>query len=52
MVDEHLKGLGDMFNKGRKITFSIEFVYKEVTSDFITVKGKKKKKSATETQKL
>ncbi len=41
-----------MFSKGRKITFSIEFVYKEVTSDSTTAKGKKKKKSATEAQKL
>ena len=40
-----------MFSKGRKITFSIEFVYKEVTSDSTTAKGKKKK-SAMEAQKL
>lgn len=37
-----------MFNIGRKITLNIEFVYKEVTCDFITAKGKKKKKSAIE----
>jgi hypothetical protein len=41
-----------LFSKGRKITFSIEFVYKEVTSDSTTAKGKKKKKSATEAQKI
>lgn len=53
IVDEHLEGLGDLFSKGRKITFSIEFVYKEVTGDSTTAKGKKKKKkSATEAQKL
>jgi hypothetical protein len=52
MVDEHLESLGDLFSKGRKITFSIEFVYKEVTSDSITARGKKKKKSAMEAQKL
>jgi hypothetical protein len=48
ILDKHLEGLGDLFSKGRKITFSIEFVYKEVTSDLITAKGKKKKKNATE----
>jgi hypothetical protein len=49
IVDKHLEGLGDLFSKGRKITFSIEFVYKEVTGDSTMAKGKKKKKkSATE----
>jgi hypothetical protein len=52
IVDEHLEGLGDLFSKGRKITFSIEFVYREITSDSTTAKGKKKKKSATEAQKI
>jgi hypothetical protein len=37
-----------LFSKKRKIIFSIEFVYKEVTSDSVTAKGKKKKKSAIE----
>jgi hypothetical protein len=41
-----------LFSKGRKITFSIEFVYKEDTCDSTTAKGKKKKKSTTEAQKL
>jgi hypothetical protein len=41
-----------LFSKGRKITFRIEFVYKEVTSDSITAKGKKKKKSTIEAQKI
>jgi hypothetical protein len=47
-----------LFSKRRKITFSMEFVYKEVICDSITAKGKKKKKkkkkkkSATEAQKL
>jgi hypothetical protein len=35
-----------------QITFSIEFVYKEGSGDSTTAKGKKKKKSATEVQKL
>jgi hypothetical protein len=52
LVDEHLEGLGDIFSKGRKITFSMEFVYKEVTCDSITAKGKRKKKSATDAQRL
>jgi hypothetical protein len=52
LVDDHLEGLGDLFSKGRKITFSVEFVYKEVSCESTTVKGKKKKKSATEAQKL
>ncbi|KAH8585928.1 hypothetical protein B0O99DRAFT_602901 [Bisporella sp. PMI_857] len=51
-VDEHLEGLGDLFGKGKTITFSIEFVYKEVTPDSTAAKGKKKKKSTTEAQKL
>lgn len=52
LIDDHLEGLGDLFSKGRKITLSIEFVYKEVPRDSTTAKGKKKNKSATETQKL
>ena len=53
MANEHLEGLSDLFSKGKKITFSIEFIYKEVTGDSTTAKGKKKtKKSATEAQKL
>jgi hypothetical protein len=52
LVKAHLEGLGDLFSKGRKITFSMEFVYKEVTCDSTTAKGKRKKKSATEAQKL
>jgi hypothetical protein len=40
-----------LFSKGRKIIFSIEFVYKEVTGDSRTAKGKKKKRSTTEAQK-
>ncbi|KAH6661717.1 hypothetical protein B0J14DRAFT_622130 [Halenospora varia] len=51
-VDEHLEGLSDLFSMGRKITLSMEFVYKEVACDAVTVKGKKKKKSATEAQRL
>jgi hypothetical protein len=38
--------------KGREISFSIEFVYKEGSSESIIAKGKKKKKSAIEAQKL
>lgn len=52
MVDSYIEGLAALFSKKKKITFSIEFIYKEITSDFTTVKGKKKKKSATEAQKL
>jgi hypothetical protein len=52
MIDEYLEGLSDLFRKGRQITFSMEFVYKEGSSDSIMAKGKKKKKSATEVQKL
>ena len=52
LVDEHLEGLSNLFSKGRKITFSMEFVYKEDTCDSITTKGKKRKKSAIEAQRL
>lgn len=41
-----------MFSKRRKIIFGIEFIYKEVTGDPTTAKGKNKKKIATEAQKL
>ena len=51
LVDKHLEGLSNLFSKGRKITFSMEFVYKEDTYDSITAKGKKKKKSTIEAQK-
>ena len=51
MLDNHLEGFSDLFNKGRKITFSIEFIYKESISS-TTVKGKTKKKNTTEAQKL
>jgi hypothetical protein len=37
-----------MISKGRKITFRIEFVYKEVTCNSATAKGKKGRKSAIE----
>ena len=46
IVDEHLEGLGDLFRKGRQITFSIEFDNKEDSGDSTTAKGKKKKKGA------
>jgi hypothetical protein len=52
LVDDHLEGLGDLFSKGRKTTFSMEFVYKEIACECTTVMGKKRKKSATEAQRL
>jgi hypothetical protein len=48
MVNKHLEGLGDLFRKGRQITFSIKFIYKEDSSDSKIAKGKKKKKTAIE----
>lgn len=50
-VDSHWEGLSDLFRKGRKITFNMEFIYKEVTRDSTTARGRKKK-SATDAQKL
>lgn len=47
-----MEGLSSLFTKRRKITFNMEFAYKEVTCDSTTAKGKKKKQSATEAQKL
>ncbi|KAH6623189.1 hypothetical protein F5144DRAFT_623218 [Chaetomium tenue] len=52
MVDNHMESLSALFSKRRKITFSIEFVFKEVTSGSAMTKGKKNKQSATEAQKL
>ncbi|CAG9955928.1 unnamed protein product [Clonostachys rosea f. rosea IK726] len=50
MVDNHLEGLSNLFSKGRKITFFMEFIYKEVATE-TAAKGKKKSKSATDSQK-
>ena len=50
-VDSHLEGLDDLFRKEKKITFGMEFIYKEVTRDLATTKGKKKN-SVTDAQKL
>ena len=47
-----MESLSALFSKRRKITFSMEFIFKEVTSDSAMTKGKKKKQSATEAQKL
>ena len=41
-MDSYIKGLNALFNKRRKITLSIEFIYKEVASKSVA-KGKKKK---------
>ncbi|KAH8761633.1 hypothetical protein F5883DRAFT_386422, partial [Diaporthe sp. PMI_573] len=43
-------GVGE--ERKRRITFGIEFVFKEVTGDSSSAKGKKKGQSATEAQKL
>ncbi|KAK2061324.1 hypothetical protein LY76DRAFT_614430 [Colletotrichum caudatum] len=52
-LDSHMDGLGALFSKRRKITFGIEFVYKEVAANPMAAKGKKKRgQSATEAQKL
>ncbi|OBR02107.1 hypothetical protein CH63R_14408 [Colletotrichum higginsianum IMI 349063] len=51
-LDSHVEGLGVLFSKRRKITFGIEFVHKDATSDPTATKGKKKGQSASEAQKL
>jgi ribulose kinase len=50
LLDSHLESLGTLFRQGRKITFGMEFIYEEVTSDSMTT-GKKNKKNASEVQK-
>ncbi|KAL0929587.1 uncharacterized protein CTRU02_215486 [Colletotrichum truncatum] len=52
LVDSHMEGLSDLLIKRKKITLSIEFIYREVTSESTTVKGKNKARSATAKQKL
>lgn len=52
MIGSHMEGLSTLFSKGRKITLGIEIIYKEVLSDSTTGKGREKKQSATESQKL
>ncbi|KAK4148502.1 hypothetical protein C8A00DRAFT_47649 [Chaetomidium leptoderma] len=52
IVDSHMESLSGLFSKRKKITFSMEFIFKEVISDSAMTKGKKKKQSATEAQKL
>ncbi|OHW97266.1 hypothetical protein CSPAE12_04062 [Colletotrichum incanum] len=49
IADDHMEGLGPWFRKRRKITFCMEI---EVTGDPTTAKGKRKKQSATEAQKV
>jgi hypothetical protein len=53
MIDNHIEGLSDLVSKGKKITLSVELVYKEVTGEPGQSKRQKKtkKKSATEAQK-
>ncbi|WQF77118.1 hypothetical protein CDEST_02132 [Colletotrichum destructivum] len=51
-VNNHMEGLGPLFSKGRKLTFSLELFYKEASGDSTTTKGKRKKPNATEAQKL
>jgi hypothetical protein len=50
-VDGRLDGLSDLFSKGRRITLPMESVYKEVTEEPKTAKGKKKKQTSTDAQK-
>lgn len=50
MVDSYMEGLSALFSKRKKITLNMEFIYKGGVSESVA-KGKKKK-SATETQKL
>ena len=52
ILDSHLEGLGPLFGKKRRITFDIEFIFKEVTGNSPSTKGKRKKQSATKAQKL
>lgn len=52
MVDNHMESLSTLFSKRRKMTFSIELVFKEVTSGSAITKGNKNKQSATKAQKL
>ena len=42
-----MEGLGALFSKKRKITFGIEFVYKEAPGNSLSARGKKKGQSAT-----
>uniref|UniRef100_A0A8H7NHL6 Uncharacterized protein n=1 Tax=Bionectria ochroleuca TaxID=29856 RepID=A0A8H7NHL6_BIOOC len=51
MIDKHLEELSNLFSKGRKITFSMEFIYKEATAKTAAANGRKKSKSATDSQK-
>ncbi|EJP61977.1 uncharacterized protein BBA_09025 [Beauveria bassiana ARSEF 2860] len=53
VIDQHLESLAILFNAGRKITFSLEFVYKEVTDQSATGarSGKKKRKTQSEVQR-
>ena len=53
-VDKHMEGLGTLFKVGRKITLSVEFVYKEVVNESTgtrAAKKAKKKKTQTDVQR-
>ncbi|KAJ0335178.1 hypothetical protein COL154_013770 [Colletotrichum chrysophilum] len=52
ILDSHVEGLGALFSKRRKITFGVEFIYKEAVGDPTSNKCKKKGQNATEAQKL
>ncbi|KAI3326616.1 hypothetical protein HD806DRAFT_532248 [Xylariaceae sp. AK1471] len=52
MLDSHIEGLGDLFSAGKKITFSVEFVYKEESDSPTPTSRSKRKKSATEAQRI
>lgn len=52
MVDKHLEGLSNLLSKGRKRTFSMEFIYKEATTETAAAHGRTmSKRSATGFQK-
>ena len=53
-VDKHMEGLGTLCKVGRKITLSVEFVYKEVAHESTGTKAAKrakKKKTQTDVQR-
>ncbi|KAI9146746.1 hypothetical protein HJFPF1_13484 [Paramyrothecium foliicola] len=50
-IDTHVEGLGGFFSKGKKISLSVEFFYKEVVDASTAARTTRKRKTRTEDQR-
>ncbi|KAL7903774.1 hypothetical protein GGI35DRAFT_465246 [Trichoderma velutinum] len=47
-VNDHLAGLADLFEKGRKITINIDLAYREIVRDTVSTDNRGKKRTVSE----